>query len=122
MPGGDRTGPSGEGPMTGRSAGYCAGASAPGSVSTARRGGFGGGGRHGRRHRFYATGQTRGADVAARQPASAPQAGIATAAETATTTDPGQGTGTVEDQVERLATVLEAMQKRIAELERRPHS
>ena len=25
MPGGDRTGPNGEGPMTGRGAGYCAG-------------------------------------------------------------------------------------------------
>jgi len=30
MPGGDRTGPMGEGPMTGRGAGYCAGYAAPG--------------------------------------------------------------------------------------------
>ncbi|MDI3543476.1 MAG: hypothetical protein PWP57_1081 [Candidatus Atribacteria bacterium] len=30
MPGGDRTGPLGLGPMTGRGAGYCAGFSAPG--------------------------------------------------------------------------------------------
>jgi len=30
MPGGDRTGPAGMGPMTGRAAGYCAGYSAPG--------------------------------------------------------------------------------------------
>ena len=30
MPGGDRTGPVGRGPMTGRAAGYCAGYPAPG--------------------------------------------------------------------------------------------
>ena len=30
MPGGDRTGPMGAGPMTGRAAGYCAGYSMPG--------------------------------------------------------------------------------------------
>ena len=30
MPGGDRTGPMGRGPMTGRGAGYCAGSSVPG--------------------------------------------------------------------------------------------
>ena len=34
MPGGDGTGPSGLGPMTGRRAGYCAGYSAPGYAST----------------------------------------------------------------------------------------
>ena len=32
MPGGDQTGPSGRGPMTGRAAGYCAGHSEPGFV------------------------------------------------------------------------------------------
>ena len=53
MPRGDGTGPLGEGPMTGRGMGFCAGyarpgfGSAPGRVST---GGFG------RRNRFYATG------------------------------------------------------------------
>jgi len=30
MPGGDRTGPLGQGPMTGRGAGFCAGSQAPG--------------------------------------------------------------------------------------------
>jgi len=65
MPRGDRSGPGGAGPVTGRGAGYCAGTGAPG-VATA--GGFGygagagfcgagfyGGGR-GRRNMFYATG------------------------------------------------------------------
>lgn len=33
MPGGDRTGPMGMGPMTGRAAGYCAGSNAPGFVN-----------------------------------------------------------------------------------------
>ncbi len=70
MPGGDRTGPMGTGPMTGRGAGYCAGYDAAGSANAApgrcmgfghQRGfagrgfGFGGGGR-GHRHWFYATG------------------------------------------------------------------
>jgi len=33
MPGGDRTGPAGLGPMTGRAAGYCAGYSVPGYMN-----------------------------------------------------------------------------------------
>ncbi len=33
MPGGDRTGPAGMGPMTGRAAGYCAGYSVPGYMN-----------------------------------------------------------------------------------------
>jgi len=33
MPGGDRTGPMGMGPMTGRAAGYCGGFGAPGYVN-----------------------------------------------------------------------------------------
>lgn len=39
MPGGDRTGPRGEGPMTGRRAGFCAGFDSPGFVNSfSRRG------------------------------------------------------------------------------------
>ncbi len=59
MPRGDRTGPMGAGPMTGRGAGYCAGFSAPGFANPAQRlgmeRGFRGGGR-GWRHWYYATG------------------------------------------------------------------
>ena len=64
MPGGDRTGPEGTGPMTGRAAGFCAGYGTPGYMNAGGRGlgmgfgrggGFGGGGR-GCRNRFYATG------------------------------------------------------------------
>ena len=58
MPGGDRTGPMGMGAMTGRGAGFCAGAAGPGrgfGMGFGRGRGFGGGGR-GWRNRFYATG------------------------------------------------------------------
>jgi len=50
MPRGDRTGPAGEGPLTGRQMGYCAGNDNPGFVNQGRgygrgfRGGFGYGG------------------------------------------------------------------------------
>ncbi|MBN1390738.1 MAG: DUF5320 domain-containing protein [Candidatus Thermoplasmatota archaeon] len=48
MPGGDRTGPWGGGPMTGRRAGYCSGSSVPGSMSN-----FGGGRGGGYGRRFF---------------------------------------------------------------------
>lgn len=72
MPRGDRTGPMGMGPMSGRGAGFCAGNARPGFMSPVPGGGyrkhlggrcgFGagrgfGGGQHGRRNRFYATGR-----------------------------------------------------------------
>ncbi len=69
MPRGDRTGPTGMGPMTGRAAGYCAGYGMPGYGNPTPGRGFGmgygrgrgflgrgfGGGR-GWRHWFWATG------------------------------------------------------------------
>ena len=49
MPGGDRSGPAGEGPKTGRAAGYCSGYDAPGYMNPIPGQGFGrgvgGGGR-----------------------------------------------------------------------------
>ena len=73
MPGGDGTGPTGMGPMTGRAAGYCAGLPNPGFISAPggrgfRGRGFGGGGR-GRRNWFYATGLTGRQRAAAGMPA-----------------------------------------------------
>lgn len=41
MPGGDRTGPMGMGPMTGRGAGYCAGYNLPGYANPVLGRGFG---------------------------------------------------------------------------------
>jgi len=62
MPGGDRTGPMGMGPRTGRSLGFCEGYPEPGYTKPgfgrgfySRGGVFGGGGR-GRRNQYYATG------------------------------------------------------------------
>ena len=63
MPGGDKTGPRGEGAMTGRGMGLCAGFENPGSmnpgVNPRARGGSGLGRGFGRGNRggFYATGQ-----------------------------------------------------------------
>lgn len=59
MTGGDRTGPRGMGPMTGRGLGYCAGAGTPGYTNPTPGFGLGrgrGGGGHGWRHWYYATG------------------------------------------------------------------
>jgi hypothetical protein len=75
MPAGDGTGPMGMGPMTGGARGYCTGYAAPGWVRPGSGGafwgrggypragrsggtGFGGGG-HGWRHWYYATGLPR---------------------------------------------------------------
>lgn len=55
MPRGDRTGPMGMGPMTGRAMGFCAGYGMPGCANPGLGRSFGGGG-HGWRHWFYATG------------------------------------------------------------------
>ncbi len=58
MPRGDRTGPAGYGPMTGRGLGYCAGYPHPGFMAPGPRmgrGGFGRGG-WGYRHMYHATG------------------------------------------------------------------
>ena len=64
MPGGDRTGPIGAGPMTGRGAGYCTGSPTPGFMNRGFGGGggfgrgFGRGGARGWRNQYYATGLT----------------------------------------------------------------
>lgn len=61
MPRGDRTGPMGMGPMTGRAAGYCAGYGVPGFANPIGGRGFGfwgrgRGGGWGWRNWYYATG------------------------------------------------------------------
>lgn len=62
MPGGDRTGPAGAGPRTGRAQGYCAGRNEPGYVTAgAGRGGPRAGGRgRGMRRRGRGQGQGNG--------------------------------------------------------------
>jgi hypothetical protein len=59
MPGGDRTGPAGLGPMTGRAAGFCSGYAVPGYANFSGRGmgmGMGRGRGRGFRNMYYATG------------------------------------------------------------------
>ena len=57
MPRGNGMGPMGQGPMTGRGAGFCGGSKRAGYWSGGRRDGEYGGG-WGRRNRFFATGRT----------------------------------------------------------------
>jgi hypothetical protein len=57
MPRGDRTGPAGMGPRTGRGMGYCSGYATPGYVNPGPGLGLGrGGGGRGWRNMYYATG------------------------------------------------------------------
>ncbi|MEA3506521.1 MAG: DUF5320 domain-containing protein [Elusimicrobiota bacterium] len=122
MPLGDRTGPAGAGPMTGRGAGYCAGYDVPGYANPiGGRGAFGrglgwglgrgmgrGGGR-GFRNRYYATGQpgwvraNYGVPVA---PAAVP-----------VSVTPQQEKEYLNQQTESLKEELSSIEKRLGELE-----
>ncbi len=121
MPAGDGTGPAGRGSMTGRAAGYCAGSGMPGYASpTPGRGfgmGWGGGWGHGRgwRHQYYATGRPGWARFgyhpawgAPPDPAYAPYAAPPTMEQEAEF---------LKSQAEWLKEQMDAISKRIAELE-----
>lgn len=117
MPGGDRTGPAGQGPMTGRGAGYCAGYSTPGYLNPGGRfpgrGVFGGRGRgmmH--RHWYYATGQPGWArydmSFPARDMALGPYQGEV---------EPAEEKEMLAEQAEYLKQQLDDIQKRLSDLE-----
>ena len=107
MPGGDRTGPAGFGPMTGRGMGYCAGYAAPGFANPAFGRGFGrGGGGFGWRNRYWATGV----------PGWAAFGGTATAAPFASPTAE-QEVEILKGQAENMSGALEDIKARIAQLE-----
>ena len=100
MPFGDRTGPLGQDPRTGRSAGFCRGFAAPGSMNPAPGQGFGGrGGGRGWRNWFHSTGLTGWQRAAADGPLEI-QA--------------------LKSQAGSLASALEAIRKRLDELEAKP--
>ena len=115
MPGGDRTGPVGQGPMTGRAAGYCTGTPTPGYMNpapgrvlgTPGRGlqGRGGGGRGGRgwRNRLCATGWGFG-----------PYAIYGDPSDSSTTRE--EEMELLREQAEYLNETLEDLKKRIEEL------
>jgi hypothetical protein len=116
MPGGDRTGPMGMGPMTGRGAGYCAGLGMPGYANPAPGRGFGMGGGRGRgfgagrgfRHRYYATGLPGWMRFGGWP---APYAATSAA------TDEGGEKQWLEAQARSLQGELEEIKKRLQELE-----
>jgi Family of unknown function (DUF5320) len=116
MPRGDGTGPFGEGPMTGRAAGYCAEYAVPGFSSApafgrgtfgrgmgyGRGGGRGAGGGYGYRNRFYATGVPFSAFVG---PGPGP------------TLDRNEEMALLKSESQRLKSVLETIEQRLAQLE-----
>ena len=113
MPGGDRTGPMGMGPRTGRAAGYCAGSPVPGYMNPGFGGGCGfgrgrGGGR-GRRNWFYATGLTGWQRAA--------MGGTAAIPPTQATPNPATEIELLKRQAEELAGALDAIRSRLDELQ-----
>ena len=124
MPGGDRTGPSGMGPMTGRRMGYCAGNAAPGFTSRFPAGGgaiggrvYGrGGGGRGWCNWYHATGLTgyergvRGMQARGRFQPAYPEASSAKVSSTAEL-------NMLKAQSRQLSESLKEIEQRIAELE-----
>ncbi len=100
MPGGDRTGPWGEGPRTGRAQGFCAGTGMPGSEAAPRGWGRGGGRR--RRNCLRATGRPGWSRFDAAPPA-----------------DGGTGSSRafLAERARRLGEELAEIQTRLSELE-----
>jgi len=126
MPGGDRTGPLGMGPMTGRAVGFCAGYPVPGYVNPIPGRGFGGGrggGRgRGRRNRYYATGVPGWQRAAWGWPAFGPGWGYAAPYPPPATPGAGreQEIELLKRQAEGLGRTLDDVNARIAELEGQP--
>ena len=122
MPRGDRTGPTGMGPMTGRGAGYCAGYNMPGYAHPMPGRGFGmgrgrgwaggGGGGWRWRHRFYATGMPGGPRFGY-----GPAWGPPPAAYGPYAPPPEQELDALKEQASWLKEELEAISTRIGELE-----
>ena len=124
MPRGDRTGPAGLGPRTGRGMGYCAGYSVPGFMNAGPGlglglgRGFGGGGR-GWRNMYYATGLPGWARAgwlpAFGQPPVAPY-GVAPYGPAPTAGDEAE---LLKAQAEYFERALEDIKSRLVELERK---
>jgi hypothetical protein len=109
MPGGDRTGPMGEGPLTGRGSGYCAGASYPRRFSRGGDGGwdggFGRGGGRGRRNRSWATGRPSWRRAGEWQPSDRlPDASVETL-------ELERATAALEAELRRLRTRIEDLER-----------
>lgn len=129
MPRGDRTGPLGQGPMTGRGMGYCRGTGVAGfltsrfGVGAGRGGGWGGGRGRGWRWRnvFHATGLTaaqRAAQGAAAAPAenAVPTMPAAPAAAQTAPERPPE-LAQLQQQADELARALDEIRQRIAAIQ-----
>ncbi len=109
MPLGDRTGPMGMGPMTGRAAGYCAGYSTPGFANPAFRGKMG-----------YGWGRGRGFGWGRGMRWGAPYAGYGYpypyTVPYATAPTPQQELTALKNEAKFFENALNQIQQRIAEL------
>ncbi len=108
MPGGDRTGPAGMGPMTGRAAGYCAGYTTPGFANPV--GGYGFGRRFGCGMGLGFRGGRGGFSPGMPYVFPAPYAPPAMTGV--------QEVELLQQQAENLKTTLDQIQKRISDLEK----
>ncbi|MBN2525228.1 MAG: DUF5320 domain-containing protein [Deltaproteobacteria bacterium] len=115
MPQGDRTGPNGQGPMTGRMAGFCAGYEVPGYASAPM--GRGGGGFGRRCGRGYRRGQTGAGFFGGPRWNRIPNVPDSSAALGATMS-PERDLSVLQNQAAQLEQTLIALQNRIAELKR----
>ena len=109
MPFGDRTGPLGQGPMTGRGRGYCTGNATPGRFNAGPGRGMGRGGRGGRgwRNQFRAAGTN-----AWETPAAAPSAPA----------DRPQEIAALRSKIDELGSSLNEIRKRVEELSPAPET
>ncbi len=110
MPRGDGTGPMGAGPMTGRSAGFCAGFDRPGFANPVPGRGFGMG---------YGRGRGRGMGM--RQWGWGPQAAAPVYGQPPvynTQIDPGAEKEMLKQQADAMKTQLDSVNKRLEDLEK----
>jgi hypothetical protein len=113
MPFGDRTGPEGFGPMTGRGAGFCSGSGVPGNMNSGFGRGFGGrGGGRGCRNWFRATGLTGWQRASGWPFSGGPQVSAAPPRD--------QEVRVLKAQARQLERTLGDIRQRIEELEGRP--
>lgn len=110
MPRGDGTGPRGLGPMTGRAAGYCAGYSAPGFANSY-------GGRMGM-GRGYGRGYGRGFGFGYANQVPYYNPPVYGGSYYQPSIEPKQEIGALSNEANMLKEQLEAINKRIAELEK----
>jgi len=126
MPRGDRTGPMGMGPMTGRGAGYCAGYDVPGYMNPGPGRGYGygygmGGGRgrgggRGWRNWYYATGLPGWARAGYAPAWGAPPPMYGPYAAPPATPAPEQEAEMLQTQVKWLQEQMDAINRRLEEL------